>query len=51
MQYGKVGHDPQGGAVRLHENQRGLVLGVRVETAHGRRKRPIRFVRELELIG
>ncbi len=49
-QHRKVGHDPQGCVICLRENQWGLVLGVRVEPAYGRRKRPIRFMRKLELI-
>jgi hypothetical protein len=50
-QRGKIRHDPQGDSVGLDENQRGLVLGIGVEAAHGRRKRPVRTIRELEMIG
>jgi hypothetical protein len=50
-QHGEIRHQSQSDAAGLDQDQRSLVLGIRIETAHGRRVRPIGAMREAELIG
>ena len=46
MQDREVGNDAQGHAAVLHENERGLVLGIRHEAPDRRRKRPFGTMRK-----